>query len=113
LIRIDLARAQLATNDGALLDDALRNLLFATQKTPENGTAWQHLGIAYGKLGRLGMAAMALAEASLIRGRPKDALYHARRAEKKLAKGTSAWLRVEDIKRAARKAIKKRRERGR
>jgi len=113
LIRIDLARAQLATNDGALLDDALRNLLFATQKTPENGTAWHHLGIVYGKLGRLGMAAMALAEASLIRGRPKDALYHARRAQKKLAKGTSAWIRVQDIKRAAREALKKKRERGR
>ena len=59
------------------------------------------------------MAAMALAEASLIRGRPKDALYHARRAEKKLAKGASAWIRVQDIKRAAREAIKKKRDRGR
>lgn len=113
LIRVDLARAQLATGDGALLKDALRNLLYATQRNPENSVAWHHLGIAYGKSGRLGMAAMALAETALIRGRPKDALYQVGRAERKLAKGTAAWIRVQDIKRTARQAIKERRKRRR
>jgi predicted Zn-dependent protease len=113
LIRVDLARTQIATNDGALLKAAVRNLVFATRQNPENSTAWHHLGIAYGKRGEIGKASLALAETALIRRKPKDALYHAGRAERKLPKGTNGWIRAQDIKRAAHEAIKKKRNKGR
>jgi predicted Zn-dependent protease len=111
LIRVDLARTLLATNDRNLVKEAIGHLLFATRESPEGSQGWQQLGIAYGRDGQFGMSAVALAEMSLVKGRLKDSLYHVGRAERKLARGTTGWLRAQDIKRLAKERLKKRRER--
>ena len=101
LLRLGLARSQLELNDPALTRDAVRNLLLAIQGDPDYAFAWDQLALAYGRDGQLGLSALAQAEAAMRRGRKKDALSHATRAEKRLDKTSSAWLRLQDIKRAA------------
>jgi predicted Zn-dependent protease len=101
LLRIGLARSLVESHDPATLDDAIAHLLYATRAEPDNAFAWDQLAIAYGRDGQLGLSALAQAEASLARGNSKDTLSHAARAEKRLKKGSAAWLRLEDIKRAA------------
>ncbi len=101
LLRLGLARSQLELNDPALTKEAIRNLLLVTQADPDYAFGWDQLALAYGRDGQLGLAALSQAEAALRRGRKKDALSHATRAEKRLDKASSAWLRLQDIKRAA------------
>ncbi|MQA65825.1 MAG: M48 family metalloprotease [Alphaproteobacteria bacterium] len=101
LLRLGLARSQIERNDPALNKEAVENLLFTTQAEPYYAFGWDQLAIAYGRDGQLGMSALAQAEGALVRGRKKDALSHAARAEKRLDKGSAAWLRLQDIKRVA------------
>jgi predicted Zn-dependent protease len=113
LIRIDLARTQLALNDPSLVKKALSNLLFATNKSPEISSAWHHLAVAYGRDGQFGMSSLALAERDLLRGKLRDALFNVGRAEKKLKKGSTGWTRAQDVKRLARERLRKRKGRRR
>jgi predicted Zn-dependent protease len=108
LLRLGLARSQLELNDPALTKDAIRHLLLVTQGDPDYAFGWDQLALAYGRDGQLGLSALAQAEAALRRGRKKDALSHAARAEKRLDKASSAWLRLQDIKRAARQPDERR-----
>jgi len=101
LIRLGLARSQLELNDPALTRKAISNLLLVTQGESDYPFAWDQLALAYGRDGQLGLAALAQAEAALRRGHKKDALSHAKRAEARLDKSSSAWLRLQDIKRDA------------
>jgi predicted Zn-dependent protease len=103
LIRIGLASAQLETRQKALERKALANLRVVTRREPHSAFAWRQLAIAYGRAGKFGLSALAQAEEALARGKRKEALSQARRAEKKLKKGSSAWLRAQDIKRIASK----------
>jgi len=110
LIRVELARVLLATNDQTQVKEAIRHLLFATLESPENSQGWHQLGIAYGRDGQFGMSAVALAEMSLVRGQLKDSLYQVGRAERKLERESTGWLRAQDIKRLARESLKRRRD---
>ena len=101
LIRLGLARTQLEMNEPNQTREAIRNLLLVTQGESDYAFAWDQLALAYGRNGQLGLAALAQAEAALRRGHKKDALSHAKRAEKRLDKTSSAWLRLLDIKRTA------------
>ncbi|MFT5539365.1 MAG: putative Zn-dependent protease, partial [Alphaproteobacteria bacterium] len=101
LLRLGLARSQLESNSPQLTKAAIKNLLLVTADDPEYPFAWEQLAVAYGRDGQLGLAALAQAEAALLRGRKKEALSHAERAEKRLKKGSTAWIRLQDIKRAA------------
>jgi predicted Zn-dependent protease len=97
LIRIDYAHAQLETNDPALLPDAEANLNTAVRVEPELPELWRNLGIAYGRGGQLGMAAMALAEQALLEGRRFDARDQARRAMRLLPTGSPGWIKAQDV----------------
>ena len=55
------------------------------------------LAIAYAKTQQQGMAALVTAERFALLGRSKDAVLHAKRAEVRLAEGSSAWNRAMDI----------------
>lgn len=99
LLRIGLARSQIESQNPALLKDAIQNLLVATGSDPLYAFGWDQLAVAYGRDGQLGLSALAQAEAALVRGRKKDALFHAVRAEKRVDKASAAWLRLQDIKR--------------
>jgi predicted Zn-dependent protease len=103
LLRLGLARSQLESNTPPLTKAAIQSLLLVTADDPEYVFAWKQLAVAYGRDGQLGLAALAQAEAALLRRRKKEALSHAARAEKRLKKGSTAWVRLQDIKRAASK----------
>jgi len=111
LIRIDLARTQLALNRKPLVKAALDNLLIATRKNPEMPIAWQQLAIAYGRDGQIGMSNVASAEHALLTGKLKDALYHTARAKKKLPSGSAGWVRAEDIQELAKRRLKENEDR--
>ena len=49
------------------------------------------------------MSALAQAEAAMARDNKKEARRQAKRAAKLLERGSSGWLRAEDIKQAAKK----------
>lgn len=110
LIRVDLARTQLAANRPALIKAALDNLLFTTRQNPELPLGWQQLAIAYGRDGQVGMSSVASAEYSLLRGQLKDAMFHAGRAQRKLPRGSAGWIRAEDIKQLAERRQKERQD---
>ena len=71
----------------------------------QTSSGWRLLATAYGKQGRLGLAALALAEAEWRIGRPKRALQQALRAQQELKKGSGDWLRAEDLRLAAQRVL--------
>ncbi|MFM2130348.1 MAG: repeat-containing protein YfgC precursor [Pseudomonadota bacterium] len=101
LLRLGLARSQVESQNPALLKDAIQNLLLTTSAEPLYAFGWDQLAVAYGRDGQLGLSALAQAEAAIVRGQKKEAMFHAVRAEKRVDKGSAAWLRIQDIKRVA------------
>lgn len=104
LLRIGLAQVEVEQEDPALLDDAKAQLNKALQAEPDNHSGWRLLAIAHGRLGEEGMAAYAMAEQTLLEGRPSDAVYHAGKAERLLPHSGPIWLRIQDIKERAAQA---------
>ena len=100
-IRLLLARAQIESKEPAQMDGAVENLRHALQTEPRNAFAWRQLGIAYGLKGDQGNSSLALAEAALLQGKPRDAAFHAGRAQSVLPKGSGAWLKAGDLLRHA------------
>jgi predicted Zn-dependent protease len=100
MILLELAMAQLAIGDPALVKKAISELEKLLRLEPRNGSAWHQLSIAYGTDGQMAMAALALAEeasgGSSKRAR-KQAKDQAGRAMHGLPEGSPAWLRAQDI----------------
>lgn len=107
LLRIGLARAQLETNDPALLDQAIANLRAAAQQETDSSFTWRQLAIAYGRKGDMGMSSLAMAEEAMLLDKKNDAVFHAGRAEKLLPHGSMGWLQAQDILQEANKGVKK------
>jgi predicted Zn-dependent protease len=97
LIRTDLARAQMATNDPGMLDAAIENLKFALSRDRTAPFVWNQLAIAYGRKGDKGHGSLAMAEEALLRGRKSEARYHAGFAVKVFPTGSREWLQAQDI----------------
>lgn len=97
LLRAELARVQLELNDPALLEDAIANLQIAVQYESQTPFTWRQLAIAYGRQGRMGESALAMAEEALLVGKKENAIYHATRAENMLPRGSIGWLKSQDI----------------
>jgi predicted Zn-dependent protease len=100
LLRLQLAMAQIATEDPALVQKAIPELEDVVRQEPRNREAWHQLSIAYGRGGQLPMAALALAEkaaASTGPGARKQAKQQAQRAMQGLPEGSPPWLRAQDI----------------
>ncbi|MBI3503931.1 MAG: M48 family metalloprotease [Proteobacteria bacterium] len=98
LLRVELATAQIATEDKALNAVAIGNLVTAAKGEPESAEIWRQLSVAYGRDGQLGMSSLAQAEQALIVGRRADARAYADRAERLLPPGSPHILRAQDIK---------------
>jgi len=99
LIRVGLGQALLAVGSERELKQGLAHLRVAVRREDAYPLAWRLLGIAYGKLGRIGEASWALAEYGLLIGDRKQVWGNIGRAEKLLKRGTPAWFRIQDIKR--------------
>lgn len=108
LLRVALGQALLELGQPERSAEALVHLKEAVRRAPEDPMAWRFLGTAYGKTRQLGMASLALAESDLLIGDLPRVRAQVRRAEKNLAKGTPAWLRLQDIKRSVEQADQRR-----
>jgi len=97
LIRTDLARVQMATQDPTLNELAILNLTAALRLDRTRAFAWRQLAIAHGRTGHEGESALALAEEAVLQGKKRDARFHAGKAEKLLPKGSKGWLHARDI----------------
>ncbi len=98
LIRLSLAQTQLELNDGADQSDVVANLKHALRYEPRVPRAWRQLATAYGRMNKRGLTSHALAEEAILRGDNAAAVRHAKRAMQTLPKGSSEWLRSQDIK---------------
>lgn len=107
LLRAQLGQAQIEKNDPALLSKAIDNLLFSVERDPTRAFVWRQLGIAYGRSGKMGESARALAEEAILHGRNREAIGIAERAKRLLKRGSPNWLRAEDIITVARQNSKK------
>lgn len=97
LLSMELAQVQIEQNDPSLIKPAIAELRQTLQIEPDNGEAWHLFGMAYGRDGQTGMAALALAEAAAANDRPKLARDQANQAIGLLPVGSPAWLRAQDI----------------
>ncbi len=97
LIMTSLAHALLALSDPSLLSETEMNLKRALQIDPKNPFSWRLLAMANGRGGKMGLAALAQAEYSLLSGNKSDARTQARRAIKLLRKGQPGAARARDI----------------
>jgi predicted Zn-dependent protease len=102
LLRQGLAQAMLETSDRVLLRQAVDHLEFAQRQDREDDTTWHLLGIAWGRLGNLGEANLALAEEAMLANDIPAARRFARMAVDSLAQGPSK-LRAIDIGNAVKK----------
>ncbi|MGE0754159.1 MAG: M48 family metalloprotease [Alphaproteobacteria bacterium] len=98
LILTDLARVELATGDGALVNSALQHLQKANSFEKTNPSTWRLLATAYGKQNNMGMSALALAEEAMLGDDIDTAEQQVNRAQNILKEHSPGWLRAQDIK---------------
>ena len=97
LIRILLGQAMMATNDPKLVKEAIAQLRKASTREYKSITLHQQLAIGYARLGNIGRADLASAEAAFLGGDLKLAKQRAKRAKTKLRKGSPQWIKANDI----------------
>ena len=97
LLRVSLAHAMLESNENNVVTKARIHLRYAILKDRRIPLAWRLLATANGRLGHLGLSALASAEYNLLINRKRDAIKQAKRAIKILQAGEPAWLRSHDI----------------
>ncbi|HUL04876.1 MAG TPA: M48 family metalloprotease [Candidatus Acidoferrum sp.] len=105
LILTELAMAQLAIGDPALVKKAIPELEKVVRIEPRSGSAWRQLCIAYGTDGQVAMASLACAEEASTGSTKRacrQAKEQAQRAMQGLPEGSPAWLRAQDIYNGAR-----------
>ena len=95
--RMIYALALADTGSQANVQEAIRQLKRVSATSPRSARPFSILARAYAKLGDEGQADLAAAEAALLNGDVKLARGLAKKAQKKLTKGTPAWLRSDDI----------------
>ena len=98
IIKIDFARALLATNNADNDREAVRNLELASQQEAGSFDLWRMMAEGYSRLNNPGMTSLARAEMALLRGQRAEAQAHADQAARHLQSGTPAWQRAQDIK---------------
>jgi predicted Zn-dependent protease len=97
LLRINLARALIAQEDGKRADEAIMHLQKALAFDRDNAFAWELLAQAYDAKGDGGDARLAAAEARFSIGDLVQARIFALRARQLLPKNTPEWRRATDI----------------
>jgi len=89
--------ALIATENPANFPEAKQILRTAIQRDNQNPFAWYQLGVIYAYEGDAPRASLATAERFNLEGQSRPALANAQRAAAGLPKGTSDWLRAQDI----------------
>ncbi len=101
ILYLELAQAQIASEDDSLLVAAELNLRRSLGIERDSAMAWHQLAISYGRQGKMPLSTLALAEEAVLRGRREDAIYHAEKASSIFAEGSREWLQAQDILNAA------------
>jgi predicted Zn-dependent protease len=96
-LRLGLATAELATDEAALADAALKNLRAASLVENDDVFTWYETAQAYSNLHNEPMANLATAEAYYAANSMKQAGIFAVRAQRGLQQGTADWERAADI----------------
>jgi predicted Zn-dependent protease len=99
LIRVGMAQIMLGIEDKSLQQEAIGHLQFATHKEPDSDQGWYFLSIGFGREGKIGEAAYALAEYNVVNNKLDEALHQVRRSQKLLAPTSPYRRKLEDIKR--------------
>lgn len=97
LIEILLGQALVATNNAKHAEEAVALLRNALRDEPDAPEAYSQLAMAYGRKGDLAHADLASAQAAFARGDHVTARQLATRAKTRLAVGSPAWVRADDI----------------
>lgn len=97
LLKVQLATAQIASENDAYLNSAVANLEQALRVEKRNSFAWHQLGIAYGRLDRLDMSNLALAEEATLVGDKEEARRFINLAKQYVKPGSPADLRLKDL----------------
>jgi predicted Zn-dependent protease len=97
LMRVDLARVQMALGRDELRSGAIRNFRMALAREPDRPFVWRQLAIALGQDGQMGESALALAEEALLLGKKPEARFQANKAKALLPPGSPSALRADDI----------------
>lgn len=101
LLRINLGRALVGTEDAAMYPQAVKELKSALLIEPDNSFAWFELARAYGGLGEESLANLATAESRFHAGARGEAALFAQRAKTGLKPGTPEYRQAVDIIAAA------------
>lgn len=113
LIAALFGHALIATEDKANFAEAKTVLRNAVQRDRENPFAWYQLGVIYTQEGDPARAALASAEKFDLEGQAPQALRNANVAMAGLPKGSSDWLRAQDISMVAKTQVDGKRGKGR
>ncbi|MEL7490719.1 MAG: M48 family metalloprotease [Pseudomonadota bacterium] len=97
LLKINLGRALLATEDTDNYDAAIKVFKSALQLEPDNSFGWYELARAHGGLDQIGLAHLASAESRYHVGDKGQANQFARRALAALDRGTPEYRKAADI----------------
>ena len=100
-LRLELATAQLATDNAAMSAQALANLKAASMVENDDVFTWYETAQAYSNLKNLPMANLSTAESFYAGGEMQQATIFAQRARRDLPQGTADWERANDILGAA------------
>jgi predicted Zn-dependent protease len=111
LIEAGLGRALLAQGSSGAAKQALSILSRARSRDPNDPQLLRSLALAHAKNGQNAMASVATAERYAILGRYSDAVIHAKRASGALPRGSSGWLRAQDVMAAAKAAPQNKKKR--
>lgn len=108
LLRMELAKAIVESGDVAQYDEAIRILEVSIDTRPDDIGGYRTLARAYAAKQRVADADVAMAQAHLVSGDPKQAIIFARRAQRGLPPGSRGWLKADDIIKTVPKEIQDR-----
>lgn len=97
IIQIGYGQALMATDKPELVRKAVVELQSGLSRAKEYAAGYRYLAQAHGKLGNVAEAELTTAEGHFYSGNYREAKIFAARAQQKLARGTPAWLRAQDI----------------
>lgn len=103
LILAGLGRALLAKGSGGSVKEALSVLQKAYARDPRDPLTLRSLALAYARSNQPGQASVLTAERYALASNFKQAEIHAKRAQRLLPRGTTGWLKADDILAIARK----------
>jgi predicted Zn-dependent protease len=99
LLHTELALAIVETGgNNAAMQEAVAEAKRSVELDDSDADSWHALGIAEGRLGDTGNAAVALAQEAMIEGDRHTAAQEAAMAAKLLPRGSPGWLRADDIR---------------